>query len=487
MKKKRIAFLLITSVLAMLLPLSGCGNGKPAQSDKAINLRFSFWEPSTGKEMENALRKIADSYEAEHQDVHIELVPNAVSGYQDWIKTQLSVDDLPEIEMNYAPTLISQYNSGAIENIADALNSPNPYNNNIAWKEGFAGNTLDAAHEYRVAPEYNIPLFGTGIAMFYNKAIYKELGLEIPKTWNEFLDNCRKIEEAGKIPNAFMAQKKDAVRWLEYEVMGGCCIEKWLADDKLNYNGDSNFAKYEVIRAIDSGDYRIAENKEYQKDFEEYLNHIKEYVKYTPNASGLDEASAKTLFLSGQAAHLNTGSWDIVGLLNNDEVKFEVGVFPFPRMTKENSEYAGKGISNNAVQTLAITKSVEKQEGAREAAVDFLMYLTAPEQYSGFVNETFLIPTVNNVDANSVFDAFIEDGYPICILYAVGDSAAGQSFEDVVNNIIAGKQVELNDSTYKTIDKSLEMFCKTYMEANDLSKDNNYKLDNSPVIGEMFK
>lgn len=487
MKMKRLSFLLITLMIAAVLPLSGCGSIKTTQDNASINLRFSFWEPSTGREMENALQKIVDSYETDHPDVHIELVPNAVSGYQDWIKTQLSVDDLPEIEMNYAPTLIAQYNSGAIENIADALNGKNPYNNNNIWKESFAGDTLDAAHEYRVEPEFNIPLFRTGIAMYYNKDIYKELGLEVPGTWDEFLANCQKIEDAKKIPNAFMAQKKDAVRWLEYEVMGGCCIEKWLADEKLNYNGDSNFGKYEVIRAIDSGDYSIAENKEYQKDFETYLDHIREYVKYTPNASGLDEASAKTLFLSGQAAHLNTGSWDIVGLLNNDEVEFEVGVFPFPRMTKDNSEYAGKGISNNAVQTLAITKSVAKQEGAKEAAVDFLMYLTAPEQYSSFVNETFLIPAINDVKADPVFDAFIEDGYPICILYTVGDSAAGQSFEDVVNNIIAGKRVELNDSTYKTIDKSLQMFCQTFMEANDLNKDNNYKLDNSPVIGEMFR
>ena len=65
------------------------------------------------------------------------------------------------------------------ENIKDAYDSPNPYNGNKIWKDTFVDGSLDVIHEYKVAPEYNIPLFGTGIAMFYNKDMYKELGLEI--------------------------------------------------------------------------------------------------------------------------------------------------------------------------------------------------------------------------------------------------------------------------------------------------------------------
>lgn len=41
------------------------------------------------------------------------------------------------------------------------------------------------------------PVFAGGV--FYNKDIYKELGLEIPQTWDQFLDNCRKCEEAGYV------------------------------------------------------------------------------------------------------------------------------------------------------------------------------------------------------------------------------------------------------------------------------------------------
>jgi len=37
-------------------------------------------------------------------------------------------------------------------------------------------------------------------AMFYNKNVYKELGLEVPKTWEELEGNLAKIKAAGKVP-----------------------------------------------------------------------------------------------------------------------------------------------------------------------------------------------------------------------------------------------------------------------------------------------
>ncbi len=35
---------------------------------------------------------------------------------------------------------------------------------------------------------------------FYNKKLYEELGLEVPKTWTELMENNEKIKEAGKTP-----------------------------------------------------------------------------------------------------------------------------------------------------------------------------------------------------------------------------------------------------------------------------------------------
>ncbi|MDR3192244.1 MAG: ABC transporter substrate-binding protein [Treponema sp.] len=46
---------------------------------------------------------------------------------------------------------------------------------------------------------YSVPVEYTaqGGVIFYNKKIYQRLGLQIPKTWKEFLDNCDKIQASG--------------------------------------------------------------------------------------------------------------------------------------------------------------------------------------------------------------------------------------------------------------------------------------------------
>lgn len=486
MKKRKIVSMLCIAALSVGM-LAGCGSGpKENAKDGKINLRFSFWEPSTGKEMETALEKIKENYEKEHQNVNIELISQAVSGYQDWIKAQMAVNDLPEIEFNYAPYLIDQYNSGAVVNIKDALGSPNPYNDNQVWSETFFEGSMDGAHEYRVEPEFNIPLFRTGIAMFYNKTMYDELGLSVPKNWNEFMENCKKIDEAGKIPIAFMAQKDDALNWLSWELIGGLSLERWLADEKLNYNGDNYISNNELAKSIISGDFNIATDKALQDDYKKFIEYVKQYLKYSPNASGLDESAAKTLFFSGKAAHINSGSWDIVGLLKNTEVDFESAVFPYPHLTKENSEYAGKGISNNCIQTVAVTSSVEKQEGAKEAATDFLMYLTSPEQYKIFVNATYQIPSVKGVDADPMFDSFMEEGYPLCSVYLRGSSSAGRTANDVYKAIVAGNNIELNDSLFAEIQKTYEEWAKSSAEDEKWTQENNFGIDSLPMVGGKF-
>jgi raffinose/stachyose/melibiose transport system substrate-binding protein len=43
--------------------------------------------------------------------------------------------------------------------------------------------------------------FGTAMAggIFYNRKIYQDLGLSVPKTWAEFMANNEKVKAAGKV------------------------------------------------------------------------------------------------------------------------------------------------------------------------------------------------------------------------------------------------------------------------------------------------
>jgi len=483
---KKILFILCA--VAMLAgTLCGCNSKETVTDGEKINLRFSFWEASTGKEAETTLQKIVDSYEKDHPNVHIKLVSQANSGYQDWIKAQMATNSLPEIQMNSAASLIDMGKNGLVEDISDAFDSPNKYYEDKIWKETFVDGSLDSVHEYRVAPAYNIPLFGTGIAMFYNKDIYKDLGLEIPENWDEFIENCKVIEEAGIDPIAYMGQKEGQISWTFYELSGDLYIERWLDNENLNYNNDNHITKNEIVKAIDTGDFNIATDKEYQEDFKRLVEYFKKYIKYAPNAMGYDEAAAKMLFLSGKAAHLNTGSWDIAGLINNEEVTVDVGVFKYPKLTKDNSQYAGKGISNNCYQSIAISSTVNKQEGARDAAIDFVKYLTSPEQYKIYIDGTKNIPSIKGIDVDDVYDSFIEEGYPLIESFMMGSSKVGIQPWSIIKEAMNGKDIEFNDELFAGMQESMKMSANNYIERNKLSKENNYMLDDMPIIGGVRK
>lgn len=102
------------------------------------------------------------------------------------VKTRLASGDMTDLCM---------YNSGSL---FEALN-PSEYFLDISNEEFVS--RLDDAYKETVTVDgatYGIPAQSSRAgAILYSKPIYEELGLEIPKTWDEFIANCEVIDEAG--------------------------------------------------------------------------------------------------------------------------------------------------------------------------------------------------------------------------------------------------------------------------------------------------
>jgi len=108
------------------------------------------------------------------------------------IKTRLATGEMADI---------FNYNSGSL---FQALKP----DQTLADLSGLAAqaNVLDSFKQVVTAPDGTVrgipfgPAMGGGI--FYNRAIYAELGLSVPKSWDEFMANNEKIKAAGKVPVA---------------------------------------------------------------------------------------------------------------------------------------------------------------------------------------------------------------------------------------------------------------------------------------------
>ena len=132
-------------------------------------------------------------------NVELELIPGGAEG-DNLIRTRLASGDMPDLQ---------SYNSGPL---FYALN-PEEYFMDLTG-ESFI-DTLDENFVKSTSVNgktYGIPLFAAQAgAIVYYKPIYKELNLEIPKTWDEFLESCKKIKESGKV------------------AMIGSCADSWTA------------------------------------------------------------------------------------------------------------------------------------------------------------------------------------------------------------------------------------------------------------------
>ena len=117
--------------------------------------------------------------------IEIETHPGGTEG-DNLVKTRLATGDMPDI---------FYYNSGSL------LQALNPSDTLVDLKdEPFVAN-IQESYLPTVSANggiYGVPTEGTlGGGILYNKKIYSDLGLQVPKTWAEFAANNEKIKADG--------------------------------------------------------------------------------------------------------------------------------------------------------------------------------------------------------------------------------------------------------------------------------------------------
>ncbi|MBA4324925.1 MAG: ABC transporter substrate-binding protein [Rhodobacter sp.] len=139
----------------------------------------------------SSMEALTAAYTAANPDVTFDIEQRTGGADGDNIvKTRLATGEMADI---------FNYNSGSL---FQALNPQET----LADLTGIAGqaNVLDSFKQVVTAPDGTVrgvpfgPAMGGGI--FYNRALYAELGLSVPKSWDEFMANNAKVAEAGKVP-----------------------------------------------------------------------------------------------------------------------------------------------------------------------------------------------------------------------------------------------------------------------------------------------
>ncbi|UUZ86327.1 extracellular solute-binding protein [Paenibacillus sp. P26] len=193
MKKTTIA--LLSTAVMLTGALSGCGNSSSesggasntGSSDKKVKLSLLI---DNTQDSVNSAKAIVDAFQKKYPNITVDTETRPGGGEGDnLVKTRLSTGDMADVFF---------YNSGSL------LQALNPELNLLDLTgEPFMKNVVDS---FKPAVTFKGKLYGVPYAStmaggwFYNKKVYKDLGLSVPKTWAELIANNEKIKTAGITP-----------------------------------------------------------------------------------------------------------------------------------------------------------------------------------------------------------------------------------------------------------------------------------------------
>lgn len=288
---------------------------------------------------------LADAFMEQHPNVTIELElrPGGAEG-DNLVRTRLATGEMADLFW---------YNSGSL------LQALNPSQTLVDLSgEPFLDNVVDSFIPTVSAGGgvYGVPV-GTGMGggIFYNEAVYADLGLEVPVTWEQFVANNEAIAEAGLVPVA--ATFADS--WTAQLFV--------LADHYNVAQQIPNFAEQYTANEID------LETTEATLTGFRHLEQGHELGWWQPNAATTTYGEGLELLATGQAAHypMLTFALPEIASIFPDQVD-DIGFFAQP-----GSDPEANGVT---IWMPAATYVPQTTEGAeREAALEFLGFIASVE------------------------------------------------------------------------------------------------------------
>jgi raffinose/stachyose/melibiose transport system substrate-binding protein len=180
----------ITGLAVAALALAGCSAGDLRSGDgegDGQTLTFLVDNTEASQSLAEGLKK---GFEAANEGVTVEIEsrPGGAEG-DNIVKTRLSTGDMTDVFM---------YNTGSLFQQLDPAKNMVPLDDAAGLddvQDTFL-ETVKNGEDYYGAP------FGTAVGggILYNRKVYDDLGLQVPKTWDEFMANNEKIKAEGIAP-----------------------------------------------------------------------------------------------------------------------------------------------------------------------------------------------------------------------------------------------------------------------------------------------
>ena len=356
--KKMISVLMVGALMAGMLTVTGCGGSSDGDSSaKGGKTELELF--SSKAENKDVLQQLVDKFNEAHEDVTIKITAPADAGTV--LKTRMAKNDMPDIVMMGGDNNYTEVESaGMLVDLSDQ-----DYISNI--QDSYMQMVYDVNKD-KEEKAYGVPYATNASGVIYNVDKFKELGLEIPKTWDEFIDVLDQIKDAGEQP-LLMTYKDAWTSLCPWNSMAPDLQPDGFTDDRKE--GKTTFAGT------------------HEEIVEKYLT-LLDYAQ--DDFMGLTYDDGNKAFANGDAVMIINGNWAI-NQYKNANADINVNMFALPASNDESKNYVTSGVD--------VLMGVCKDSANEDMAKEFVSFMMEPENAQTYIDDQFAFSAIKDVEQNN--------------------------------------------------------------------------------------
>ncbi|WMM23467.1 sugar ABC transporter substrate-binding protein [Tissierella sp. MB52-C2] len=347
--KRSLSILLVVMMLVAIV--AGCTKkDSDGSADGKTTLTFGLWD----KYQEPIMRELADMYEAKNENIKIDIQLTPYGQYWTKLETAATGEVLPDIFWINGPNIVKYAANDMLVPLDELVES-----NNIdlsVYPEGLIDlYTVDGKL-------YGIPKDWDLTALWYNKKLFDEKGVEYPNenwTWDDMVEAARKLTDKEKGIYGIAARP------------------------------DTQEGIYDTIPQ--AGGYIISEDRKTSGyDTKEALEGTKIWIDLleeglSPTLEEQADTNAIELFKGEKVAMVYAASWNVPVFMQNEVIKDHIDLTIMPL------------IKERAATIHGLSNAIAANSKHKDEAWDFVKFLGSKEANEVWAKSGVVIPAHKEV------------------------------------------------------------------------------------------
>lgn len=378
-------FLLSIAMVALTLLFVACGG-----SDK-VTLRVNAWEnPATTE----AVTELNERFMEEYPDIEVEFTTSPTDQFDQSNPLRIQAADVDIWSGFGFAQKLQDFHPDDLEPTAQVQNIQAGLVASLDGQDFLDNYKSDAVAEFMTydGSVYGVCMGSVVIAgIFWNKDIFAEYGLEKPETYDELVNAAETLQANGVTAFTAAGGPVWPIGMIRFGFIGSMYDDTNELEESL-WTGGAGYQDPRYLEAIGR-----------------YQNLLANY--YEPGFQTIDYNPHVGRFATGTIGMMPDGIWQansIQTAIDEAGTDFEFGYMQIPGSDNaaDNQAYYGKG---------DLMWFVHEKSENKEAAMQWLEFMSRPENYEFFVNKVGWLPTQDVSVENKILDEVSK--FPIKLAY----------------------------------------------------------------------